>query len=179
MVIHPGSVAICPVSQPTVPDFSCGFQPHLSSGTRSRVVRVFFISWSNSGSIDWPMVMLPPLRNGFERKELRRIKSELSRLSFRAAVYDAGSSRFVARLSQLLAPGFTELPLAGRAWQCRAATGLVSAIAGEQNAAMPHHFSTSYVQDSIGLFRYYKRLAERAMEQCPDEGLFATLDTES
>ena len=44
---------------------------------------------------------------------------------------------------------------------------------------MPHHFSTSYVQDSIGLFRYYKRLAERAMEQCPDEGLFATLDTES
>jgi len=44
---------------------------------------------------------------------------------------------------------------------------------------MPHHFSTSYVQDSIGLFRYYKRLAERAMEQCPDEGLFATLDGES
>jgi hypothetical protein len=44
---------------------------------------------------------------------------------------------------------------------------------------MPHHFSTSYVQDSIGLFRYYKRLAERAMEQCPDEGLFATLDPES
>lgn len=44
---------------------------------------------------------------------------------------------------------------------------------------MPHEFSTSYVRDSISLFRYYKRLAERAMEQCPDEGLFATLDAES
>ena len=44
---------------------------------------------------------------------------------------------------------------------------------------MAHHFSTSYLEDSIGLFRYYKRLAERAMEQCPDEDLFATLDAES
>jgi hypothetical protein len=44
---------------------------------------------------------------------------------------------------------------------------------------MPHQFSTSYVQDSISLFHYYKKLAERAMEQCPDEGLFATLDAES
>jgi len=44
---------------------------------------------------------------------------------------------------------------------------------------MPHHFSTSYIEDSASLFRYYKRLAERAMEQCPDEGLFATLDPES
>jgi len=44
---------------------------------------------------------------------------------------------------------------------------------------MPHQFSTSYLQDSISLFRYYKKLGERAMEQCPDEGLFATLDPES
>ena len=44
---------------------------------------------------------------------------------------------------------------------------------------MPHQFSTSYLQDSLGLFRYYKKLAERAMEQCPDEGLFAALDPES
>ena len=35
------------------------------------------------------------------------------------------------------------------------------------------------MQDSIALFRYYKKLAERAMEQCPDEGLFAALDPES
>jgi len=35
------------------------------------------------------------------------------------------------------------------------------------------------VQDSIALFRYYKKLAERALEQCPDEGLFAALDPES
>src|SRR5208282_4375446 len=33
--------------------------------------------------------------------------------------------------------------------------------------------------DSIDLFRYYKKLAERAIEQCPDEGLFLTLDAES
>ncbi len=44
---------------------------------------------------------------------------------------------------------------------------------------MAHQFTTSYVKDSIDLFRYYKKLAERAMAQCPDEGLFATLDAES
>jgi len=44
---------------------------------------------------------------------------------------------------------------------------------------MPHQFTTSYVKDSIDLFRYYKKLGERAMAQCPDEGLFATLDAES
>jgi hypothetical protein len=44
---------------------------------------------------------------------------------------------------------------------------------------MPHRFTTSYLQDSIELFRYYKRLGERAMQQCPDHGLVATLDGES
>jgi hypothetical protein len=44
---------------------------------------------------------------------------------------------------------------------------------------MPHQLSTSYLPDSIGLFRYYKKLADRAMAQCPDEALFATLDPES
>ena len=44
---------------------------------------------------------------------------------------------------------------------------------------MPHQLNTSYVQDSIGLFRYYKKLADRAMAQCPDEALFITLDAES
>ena len=44
---------------------------------------------------------------------------------------------------------------------------------------MPHRFSTLYVQDSIDLFRYYKRLGERAMEQCSDQSLFSTLDAES
>ena len=44
---------------------------------------------------------------------------------------------------------------------------------------MPHHFSTSYIQDSQELFRYYKKLAERAIDQCPDTGLCATLDAES
>jgi len=47
------------------------------------------------------------------------------------------------------------------------------------NSAMTHQFSTSYIKDSADLFRYYKKLAERAIEQCPDEGLFTTLDAES
>lgn len=44
---------------------------------------------------------------------------------------------------------------------------------------MPHQFTTSYVKDSIDLFRYYKKLAERAMAQCSDENLFAVIDPES
>ena len=44
---------------------------------------------------------------------------------------------------------------------------------------MPHQLSTSYLRDSIGLLHYYKKLAERAMEQCPDEVLFVALDEES
>ncbi|HYL69332.1 MAG TPA: DUF1572 domain-containing protein [Candidatus Limnocylindria bacterium] len=44
---------------------------------------------------------------------------------------------------------------------------------------MAHHLTTSYTKDSVDLFRHYKRLADRAIEQCPDEGLFSTLDDES
>ncbi len=44
---------------------------------------------------------------------------------------------------------------------------------------MPHQLSTSYLQDSIGLFHYYKKLGERAMAQCPDDCLFVVLDAES
>lgn len=44
---------------------------------------------------------------------------------------------------------------------------------------MAHEFTTSYLKDSLDLFRYYKKLGERAIEQCPDEGLFATLDPET
>lgn len=44
---------------------------------------------------------------------------------------------------------------------------------------MPHQLTTSYIKDSTELFRYYKKLVERALAQCPDEGLFTELDTES
>src|SRR6202166_775960 len=44
---------------------------------------------------------------------------------------------------------------------------------------MPHQLTTSYVKDSTELFRYYKKLVERALAQCPEEGLFAALDEES
>lgn len=37
---------------------------------------------------------------------------------------------------------------------------------------MALEFTTSYLEDSVGVFRYYKKLAERAMEQVTDEQLF-------
>jgi hypothetical protein len=40
-------------------------------------------------------------------------------------------------------------------------------------------FTTSYLEDSLEVFRYYKRLAERAMEQVSEHALFAALDGES
>ena len=39
--------------------------------------------------------------------------------------------------------------------------------------------TTNYVEDSIGVFRQYKKLAERAMEQVKDKELFAELDGEN
>jgi uncharacterized damage-inducible protein DinB len=43
---------------------------------------------------------------------------------------------------------------------------------------MAHKFSTSYVEDSVSLLHYYKKLAEDAVAQVSDEQLFATLDDE-
>jgi uncharacterized protein DUF1572 len=43
---------------------------------------------------------------------------------------------------------------------------------------MALQFTTSYVEDSLTLFRYYKRLADQAMAQVTDEQLVAALDDE-
>ena len=43
---------------------------------------------------------------------------------------------------------------------------------------MALQFTTSYLKDSLDLFRYYKKLAERAMEQLSEEQLCAVLDSE-
>ena len=43
---------------------------------------------------------------------------------------------------------------------------------------MPLEFTTSYLTDSIALFRQYKKLAERAIEQVTDEQLLIVLDPE-
>jgi hypothetical protein len=43
---------------------------------------------------------------------------------------------------------------------------------------MAHKFSNSYIEDSLSLFRYYKKLAEGAMGQLLDEQLFTALDEE-
>ena len=43
---------------------------------------------------------------------------------------------------------------------------------------MAHHFTTSYLEDCLALFRFYKKMGEAAMEQVTDEQLFATLDAE-
>ena len=44
---------------------------------------------------------------------------------------------------------------------------------------MALEFLTSYVADSLAVFRQFKKHAERAMEQVPDEHLCSTLDPES
>ncbi len=44
---------------------------------------------------------------------------------------------------------------------------------------MALEFTTSYIEDALAVFRYYKRLAERAMEQVTDEELFAAIDKEA
>ena len=44
---------------------------------------------------------------------------------------------------------------------------------------MALQFTTSYIEDSLALFRQYKRLAEYAMEQVSDEQLQAALDPET
>jgi Protein of unknown function (DUF1572) len=44
---------------------------------------------------------------------------------------------------------------------------------------MALQLTTSYMDDSLSIFRYYKKLAERAMAQVSDDQLFATLDPES
>jgi hypothetical protein len=41
---------------------------------------------------------------------------------------------------------------------------------------MPLEFTTSYLKDSLDLYRYYKKLAERAMVQVSDEQLFEELE---
>ncbi len=43
---------------------------------------------------------------------------------------------------------------------------------------MALQFTTSYLEDSLALFRYYKNLSERAMAQVTDEQLVAVLDGE-
>jgi hypothetical protein len=44
---------------------------------------------------------------------------------------------------------------------------------------MALQFTTSHIEDSVAVFRYYKKLAERAMAQVADEQLFAVLDGEA
>jgi hypothetical protein len=46
------------------------------------------------------------------------------------------------------------------------------------NGGMALRFTTSYLEDSLSLFRSYKGLAEKAMDQIPDERLFTVLDEE-
>jgi hypothetical protein len=43
---------------------------------------------------------------------------------------------------------------------------------------MAHEFSTSHLSDSISLFRYYKKLGERALDQVADDQLLCAHDEE-
>ncbi|MFZ0305611.1 MAG: DUF1572 family protein, partial [Terracidiphilus sp.] len=44
---------------------------------------------------------------------------------------------------------------------------------------MALEFTTSYLKDSLTIFRHYKRLAERAIEQISDADLFTELGPET
>ncbi|MGD0736923.1 MAG: DUF1572 domain-containing protein [Terracidiphilus sp.] len=44
---------------------------------------------------------------------------------------------------------------------------------------MALEFTTSYIEDALAVFRHYKKLADRAIEQVTDEQLFAALDQEA
>jgi uncharacterized damage-inducible protein DinB len=44
---------------------------------------------------------------------------------------------------------------------------------------MAHLFTTSHTKDAIDLFKYYKRLGDNAMAQCPDNKLCAEIDPQS
>jgi hypothetical protein len=44
---------------------------------------------------------------------------------------------------------------------------------------MALEFTTSHLKDSLALFRYYKKLGDGALAQCPDGKLTETLDAES
>jgi hypothetical protein len=44
---------------------------------------------------------------------------------------------------------------------------------------MALRLTNSYTKDAVDLLRYYRRLGERAIEQCPEDALFTTLDAES
>lgn len=44
---------------------------------------------------------------------------------------------------------------------------------------MPLQFTTSYIDDSLSLFRYYKKLADRAIAQIHDDALYAVSGPES
>ncbi len=56
--------------------------------------------------------------------------------------------------------------------------GLPPSIRQGKHSGMALQFTTSYPEDSLTLFRYYKTLAERAIAQVTDEQLFAVLDDE-
>jgi hypothetical protein len=44
---------------------------------------------------------------------------------------------------------------------------------------MALEFTTSYLKDATEVFRYYKKLSDRALDQVPGEALYTALDSES
>src|ERR1019366_7316223 len=56
--------------------------------------------------------------------------------------------------------------------------GMLPSVRCVDNIGMALEFTTSHLQDSLSLFRYYKKLAEDAMEQVTDAELSVTLDGE-
>jgi uncharacterized damage-inducible protein DinB len=57
--------------------------------------------------------------------------------------------------------------------------GVAFFVSSPENPGMAHQFTASYIKDAVDLFRYYKRLGDRALAQCPDDQFCAEIDPES
>ncbi len=55
-------------------------------------------------------------------------------------------------------------------------TGLAFRWDALENRGMAHQLTTSYLRDSIELFRHYKRMGDKAIEQCPQNKLCLEID---
>jgi hypothetical protein len=54
--------------------------------------------------------------------------------------------------------------------------GLAFRVMRLENPGMAHQFSNSYLQDSISLFRHYKKMGDAALVQCPEDKLGVEID---
>src|SRR5882762_6651995 len=106
-------MAMCSASSPAVCDFSCGFQPSLSCGMRSRNLRVILDSCSNSPSMACAMDICAPLKKWIES----------NRVTLREPLLTALFLRGRADMAQHFSPAFAHILLEFRFDQTKGLMG--------------------------------------------------------